>query len=352
MRRAVLGFGIAVLAFVGFLFVFDPVAIWAELRGVSLAPFAAGLGAVLLAVACWAESMRRLHRTAGGDIPPFRGFVVYGTGMLAKQILPMGNASGVAIMAYVFDRESTLGFNGNLAVVTVGNFLGLAASLLLALVGAGYVLVTSPPTRLIQVALVGIGLLGALLVSVSALVLYRRAVLRYAALGAAQLLRRTLGRISARVESRLRPDDVGASLTRYFETIDRATADRRSLSVAAALALVGWTAFAVPFYTSAAAVGTPIPFGLVLFIVPAGGIAAILPLPGGIGGVEFAIAGATVALTAIEPATVAALVLLYRICVYWFLILLGMGCTAVTATGLGTLSAEVTERIEPGSRER
>jgi hypothetical protein len=64
MRRAFLGFGIAVLAFVGFLLVFD------------------------------------------------------GTGMLAKQILPMGNASGVAIMAYVFDRESTLGSNRNLAVVT------------------------------------------------------------------------------------------------------------------------------------------------------------------------------------------------------------------------------------------
>lgn len=190
-------------------------------------------------------------------------------------------------------------------------------------------------------------ILAAAPVSFAVLLVYRRSAVRFAALGVARFLRGTLGRLSRRVEAGLAPDRIDASVTRYFETLDAAAADRRSLLVAAALALVGWTLFAVPLYTSAIAVGAPLSFGLVLFVVPAGGLATVVPLPGGVGGVEFAVAGMLVALTPIEPAVAGAMVVLYRVCVYWFVVLIGAASLGYTSAGLGSLTTGV-----PGGRRR
>ena len=341
MRRVLFGFVAAAAVFGGFLAVFDPGAMWATLRAVKPLPVVAGLLAVLLSIVCWAESMRRILSATGDDLTPLRGFRAYGAGMFAKQILPLGNAGGVPLMAYAIDREADLGFNRSLAVVTVGDFLGLVSSLALALVGVGYVVLYSPGTALLRVALVGIGVFAVVLLSLSVLLFFRRGVLRAGALGVARLLRGTLGTVSRRVEARLAPERVAAGLPRSFETFDAVRADGRSVLVAAALSLVGWTLFAVPLYTSALAVGEPLPFGLVLFVVQVGAIAAVVPLPGGIGGVEFAVAGALATLTTVDLAVAGAIVLLYRACVYWFPILVGGICVVFSTASVATLASGV-----------
>jgi len=352
MRRTILGFGVALLAVGAFLSLLDPAAMWSVLRGTDPLAVAVGLLAVVLAVACWAESMRRVLLATGGHLSPRQGFAAYASGMFAKQVLPMGNAGGPAIMAYAIDRESDLDFERSLAVVTVGDFLGLCASLLLALVGVAYVVLTVPPTGLVQAALVGVALFGVVLVSVAVLLVFRRRTLRYLVLGVARICRDTVGRLSDRLATALTREAVDASTRRYFETFDAAAGDRRSMAVAAGLALCGWTLFAVPLYTSAAAVGAPMAFGLVLFVVPVGGLATAIPLPGGLGGVEFAVAGMVLALTTADAAVVGAMVLLYRLCVYWFVVFLGGVGLAMTAASVRSVAAEamadpdLTEHLE------
>jgi uncharacterized protein (TIRG00374 family) len=341
--RLLLGVGLAIVALLGFLFVFDAQAMLREIQGVSILPFLAGFLAVFLAVACWAESMRRVLIASGGHVPAHRALAAYAAGMFAKQVVPMGNAGGVPIMAFAIDREARIGFNRSLAVVTIGDFLGLLSSLLLAVAGVGYVVVLFPGTALLQAALVGVVVFAAALVSVGILLLYRRNLLRYLVLGLAHLLRGTLGRLSRRIEDRLAPASVGASVDRYFETFDTVRSDRRSLLLAAGLAITGWTLFAVPLYTSALAVGRPIAFGLVLFIVPIGAIATLVPLPGGLGGVEFAIAGMIVAMTGVDLGVAGAMVLLYRLCVYWFPVLIGLGGILYTGTSIRSLATSEEE---------
>ncbi len=350
MRRILTGFAVAVGAFGAFLLVFDPRAMWDALRGVDPAPFALGLLAVLLAVVCWAESMRRVLLAAGGTASPGRLFTAYSAGMFAKQVLPMGNAGGPAIMAYAVERETDLDFKRSLAVVTVGDFLGLLSTLVLALVGVAYVVLTVPQNRLIQAVQVGIAVFAVFLLSMAILLLYRRDVLRWVALGVARLLRDTVGQVFQRVEHALHPERVEANLDRYFETVDEATADPGSLLPAAGLALAGWTLFAVPLYTAAMAVDVPISFGLVLFVVPAGGLATLVPLPGGIGGVEFAVAGMVVALTGLDLAVAGAIVILYRLCVYWFLVLIGVASLVYTATSVSTFTTDVGSPTELSDR--
>ena len=347
MRRALVGFAIAIATLVAFLVVLDPEAIWAVLRGASIPWFVVGLLAVLGAVACWAESMRRVLLAAGGQLGPVRGFAAYGTGMLAKQILPMGNAGGIAIMAYAIGREADLDLDRSLAVVTIGDFLGLISTVVLAFAGIGYVVLTLPPSRLVDAALLGVALVGLAFVTLGVMLVYWRSLLRRLVLAVARILRLTVGRLSDRVAAKLAPGSVDAGIERYFATFDAAATDRRAMATAAGLAVLGWTLFAVPLLTSAAAVGEPIAFGLVLFVVPVGGLATAVPLPGGIGGVEFAVTGMLLAVTSIEPAVAAAIVLLYRFCVYWFLILIGAGSLTLTATDLRSLASDVAEEPVP-----
>ncbi len=343
MRRAIAGFLLAAVALAAFLWLLDPAEILLVLQDVAILPVLAGLLAVLLAVACWAESMRRVLLASGGYLSPLRGFAAYGSGMLAKQLLPMGNAGGPAIMAYAIDRESDLDFDRSLAVVTIGDFLGLCATVALSVVGIVYVVLAFPPTRLLRAALVAVSVFAVVLIMLGVLLVFRRRTLRWVVLGVVRLLRDTIGQLSGRLEAALSPQAVDRSMTQYFETFDAAAADRRSMAIAAGLALTGWTLFAVPLYTSAMAVGRPMAFGLVLFIVPVGGLATAVPLPGGLGGVEFAVAGMMIALTGMDPAVAGAMVLLYRLCVYWFVILLGGLSLGIAATSVRGFAAEAIE---------
>jgi uncharacterized protein (TIRG00374 family) len=342
--RYLVSFAVSIVVFAVFFTVFDAAAIVRRLQGVHLGPVVVGFGAVALAMACWAESMRRVLGCAGGILSPSRAFLAYAAGMFAKQILPMGNAGGVPIMAYAFDRQAKIGFNRSLAVVTVGDFLGLVSSLVLATIGVGCVAATIPGTRLLGTALVVVVLATVTLLSVGVLLLYRQRVLKYIVLGIAHVLRGTFGRLSRRIEHRLAPEPLSASIDRYFETVDTVRGDRRSLLVAFALAFVGWTLFAVPLYTSAIAVGQPIPFGLVLFVVSVGGIATLVPLPGGLGGVEFAIAGLIVVTANVDPAVAGATVLVYRLCVYWLPVAIGFAAAVYTGVSVRSLDDSV-ERV-------
>lgn len=337
--RYLVSFAASIVVFGIFLAVFDAGAIVRRLRGVHLGPVIVGFGAVALAMACWAESMRRVLGCAGGTLSPSRAFLAYAAGMFAKQILPMGNAGGVPIMAYAFDRQANIGFNRSLAVVTVGDFLGLVSTLVLATIGVAYVALTVPGTRLIGTALVVVVVATVVLLSAGLLLLYRQQVLRYLVVGVAHVLRGTLGRLSRRIERRLAPEPLSASVDRYFETVDAVRDDRRSLLGAFVIAFVGWTLFAVPLYASSIAVGRRISFGLVLFVVSVGGIATLVPLPGGLGGVEFAIAGLIVVTANVDPAVAGAMVLVYRLCVYWLPVAIGFAAVVYTGISVRSLDA-------------
>ncbi|WP_181684934.1 lysylphosphatidylglycerol synthase transmembrane domain-containing protein [Halorhabdus salina] len=258
----------------------------------------------------------------------------------------MGNAGGVPIIAYAFDRQARTGFNRSLAVVTIGDFLGLVSTLVLVTIGVGYVAVTVPGSRLVGTALVLVVLATVALLSVGVLLVYRQHVLKFLVLGVAHIFRGTFGRLSTGVERRLAPEPLSASVDRYFETVDTVRGDRRSLLIAFLLAFVGWTLFAVPLYTSAIAVGRPIPFGLVLFVVSVGGVATLVPLPGGLGGVEFAIAGLIVVTANVDPAVAGATVVLYRLSVYWLPVAIGLVAAVYSGISVGSFDDSVTRLDE------
>jgi hypothetical protein len=293
----------------------------------------------LVALAClstlgtlgaWSEAQRRLHRAAGATAGPGAFGVAYATGVFLKLTLPGGRAGGPAVMAYALGRETRLGFERDLTAVLFGKVVGFVGSVPPALVGLLFVTVPFPLERAILPATAGVtlfGLAGSVLVRRPGAV--RAGVHRLAGVG-----RTTVGRLSTRAAAALARSRVEEACDRAEGTLSAIRADRRTLLSAAVLATVGWCLAAGPLYLAFAALGTPIPLALALFVVPVGTVANGIPLPGGVGGVELALTGLLVALTGLPVATVGAAVLLYR----------------ATGDGFSALVGGVGVAVPPGGR--
>jgi len=75
--------------------------------------------------------------------------------------------------------------------------------------------------------------------------------------------------------------------------------------------------------------------------VPAGGLASLLPTPGGLGGAEVGTAGAAVLLTGASVELAAAGVLLFRIATYWFVVAVGGAASLYLSVGAFDLRRSV-----------
>ncbi|WP_224449647.1 lysylphosphatidylglycerol synthase transmembrane domain-containing protein [Haloprofundus salilacus] len=297
--------------------------IFAELRTMDPILLGAALVASLLAQLAWSSSTLLFLRTVDPEVPTGRVRLGYLTGTFAKQILPFGHAGGVPLMAYVLAEEMKLDYRGTFASVTASELVVFVASLVVAGVGFGWFVVADGVAS--GAELVVLGLVGVLALVAVAIVGFvkRRTAFRRVVHGVALVGRALFHRTGPRMQDRLAPAAVDRDLDEFFATFDRATGDRWMVVQAATYAAVGWVLFALPLYLGSLAVGQSLPFALVLFVVPAAGLATLLPTPGGLGGTELGLTAAVVLFAGIGLETAAAAVLVYRLCSYWFLLLVG-----------------------------
>jgi hypothetical protein len=337
MRRPLLAFVVSLLVLAAFLLVLGPVELAAELAATDPLLFALGLLAMLVTLGCWSEGLRPLLTGAGARATSWRVLVAYCTSMLGRQLLPAGALGGPALTALTVERETVLAYDRTLAAVTVAEFLSVLASLALTATAIPVLLLGAPTLAQLRPVLFAVGLFVVVLLGGTLLFWFRRRTIERALLGAVRFLGRTIGTLSARLRAWLAPDRVRAALGRFYETVDVIAADPATLSRSFGLHLAGWVFAAVPLYTSALALDVRLPFALALVLVPVGDLVAVLPLPGGLGGTEIALAALLAALAGLALPRATAVVLLYRLCSYWFLILVGAVASVFSATRMADL---------------
>lgn len=331
MRRRPLAALLAVALLAGFLFVLGPERVVRDLSRADLRLVGLACLSTFGALFAWSEAQRQLHHAAGATAGPGVFGLAYATGVFLKLTLPGGRAGGPAVMAYALGRETGLGFERDLTAVLTGKFVGFLGCVPPVVVGLALVGLPFPVPRAVFPATAGLtvtlGLAGVVVGRRPGVV--RGAIHRLAAVG-----RATVGRLSDRVAEPLARARVDEACDRAAGTFDAIRGDRRALASALVLAAVGWCLAAAPLYLAFAALGTPVPLALALFVVPLGTVANGIPLPGGIGGVELALTGLLVALTGLPVATVGAAVLLYR----------------ATGDGFSALLGGVGVAVRPGGR--
>jgi uncharacterized protein (TIRG00374 family) len=323
--RVVVGFAVALLAVGGFLWAVGPEAVFAELATADLAVLSVGFLGVVAALGVWSEAVRRLLASTGHTVRGRRYRSAYLSGEFLKQVLPMGQSGGPVLMSYTVSRETSAPYESTLAAASVFALLNVVASLVLAVAGLALLVATrrGPTGPLLRNVLVAMVAVTALVLLVTYLAAYRRETLERLALRVAAGLRRTVGGVSARAEAALAPERVADAVARFGESVGELADDRRGIGTTVALAVVGWLCFLLPLYTSFLAIGEPVPYALVLFVVPVVTLLNVVPLPGGLGGFEVALAGVTAALAPVDLPTATAAVFLFRLSNYWFVVLLG-----------------------------
>lgn len=344
--RTLLSGGGGVLLFAVFLVIFPPHDLWGALRGVNLSLFAVGLVAIVLALVCWSEALYALLEAGERATSHSRTFAAFGTGTLGKQLFPLGNAGGPALLAYAVSRDTASRYEETFAVVTISEFFGLLAMVILSLGGVVVLLYEEPTSNIVHtLGLAVVALAVTLLVGVTVVVL-RRNLVEAAVLGIVRLLRRTIGSHFPIVKHRLAAERTNNTVQRYYATVDVVGNDRRALVTAFVLALAGHVCFLLPLYTSALALGIHLPFALAVFVASVGGLAAFVPVPGGLGSVEIALVGLLVSLAGIDPMHAAALALCFRLCTYWFLLLAAAIASIYSRTRLSRLTTDFDAQLK------
>lgn len=321
----VIGFGVAVLAVGGFLYAVGPAAVLAELADADVAILSIGFASIVVALTCWSEAVRRLLASTGHAAGGLRYRGAYLSGEFLKQVLPLGQSGGPVLMAYTISREADTPYQSTLAAATTFAFINVVASLVLAVSGLVLLVATrrGPTGPLLRSTLVVVAVMTLLVVVLVYLAVYRRSVLESVLVRVTTVVQDSVGRLSTRVHAALSPERVHGLLDTFGDAIDRLTSDRRRVAVAVTLSVTGWFFFLLPLYTSFWAIGSPVPFALVVFVVPVVTLFNVVPLPGGLGGFEVALAAVTAALAAVDLPTATAAVFLFRLSNYWFVVLLG-----------------------------
>jgi uncharacterized protein (TIRG00374 family) len=331
--RIVGGFALALLVVGAFLWVVGPRRVLAELSTAYLPVYAVGFVSVLAAFWCWSEALRRVLASVGPEVGGPRYRAAFMSGELAKQVVPMGHSGGPVFVSYAVSRETDSPYESTLAAATVVEFVNIGSSVLLATLGLGVVLAgwQGPLDSVFLALLIGLVVAATALFGAAVLVYYRRAFVERFVLRAAAVGRGTLGRLSARVREALAGDRIESTFGIYYEAFDRALVNEGQVRRAAVFSFLGWALFLLPLWTSFLALDLRVSYALVVFVVPVLSLVNVVPLPGGLGGFEVALAAVIVALVGIEFPAATAAVFLYRLSNYWFVVLVGVVASAVVS---------------------
>ena len=278
---------------------------------------------------------------------PFAGAFL--AGYFTRSVVPWGRAVGAPVTAYLLAGSSESRFEYNLAVVTAAEVLVFLASVTVAIVGlvllsadaawvgsaAGTVPIAGVPGSLLT------GLVAATVAAVLVVVALF-SIVRGGPVGTAlfALADRVEAAVALLPRATIERGTVRARLTGFVGTLEGVATDRRILASAAAIALASWFVNVIPLSLALLALGVQVPLAVVLLAAPMAALGGIVPLPGGTGGIEVALAGLLVATTALTGDVATTAALLFRLSTYWVHVAIGgLGVLYVSTVGLGTVRA-------------
>lgn len=312
---------------------------------------AVGAVSAVVGLACWSEAMRHLLPPGGQDVSRRRGFLVYATGSLVRNALPLGYASSIAVLAYVFRREASLSLHRTLAAVSVAELLNAVASTTVAVTGVLLLAAVGPSSPLVRLVALGAAVLLAGGVVGVTLLWFRRETVERFLHAAAATLSRVADRIAEQERTPISPEAVESALAGYYRSLSTVSDRRRAVGVSLAYSALAWAALVASLAACGLAIGYRVPLPVAMLVIPIAGYATVLPLPGGLGGYEFGVASALAVLGGMDLVAAVAVTLLFRVCSYWLVI--GVGAAASTALSVDLRDlASAAANGEAGSADR
>ena len=270
----------------------------------------------VVGLAFWGKAWQVVLAMLDIEVRLRRIVVTYFAATFANYVTPLGQAGGEPFIAYVLSQDTEASYEDSLASVVTADLLNLLPFFNFAAVGMAYLLLNATLPENAETLAQGLVVL-AFGVPALAYVGWRHRE------GVESFVLRLVAPIARRTD-RLSVDGVRNRIDRFYHALERIADEPRSLLFALVFSYTGWVFFALPLYFSGLALDLPIGLTLVLFIVPASTLAGLTPLPGGLAGVETAIAVLIAGLVPpISWSSALAAAIVYRFASYWIVLLVG-----------------------------
>ncbi len=332
LRATLIGFGgaLSVLAVLFWLVGVDDI-----LAALSMARLSVLLVVVAVAtcwLSAWGMSLRTVLGVLGAPVTVPAAVLVFAGATFANNVTPFGQAGGEPISALFISRISDSEYETGLAAIASVDALNFVPSIGLALVGLGYFATTITFGRHLEFAafaVFGLAIAVPILVYLGWRNRYRLETVAVEAL--TPLLQTIWGLIPRR--SPPSREALERRIEGFFTAVERVATNPKGLALALSFSAAGWVGLAISLWLSLFALGYTVPLAVVLVAIPAGAIAGITPLPGGLGGVELVLIALVSATTVgISTATIVAAVAIHRGATYWLPTIAGGGIAAVLAS--------------------
>ena len=281
----------------------------------------------------WSLMLRTILGTLDVSVPMGRTFAIYAAAVFANNVTPFGQAGGEPIAALLISRTSTARYETGLVSIAALDVLNVVSSVGLIALGVGYYAANFTLGDRLEAA---VGTVVALALAIAATFAFvwrnrERLVDRTAGGVAAAVLRLPGSRFEGVDEP-----DIRERMERFFGHVEHVAVSRYRLAATVGLSTLGWLLQGAALIAAFEAVGSTVPFYVVLFVIPLANMAGAAPLPGGLGGIEAAFVALLVPTTGIPASVVTAAVLIYRAVVYWLPVLIGGG--SMTAFGVRSVA--------------
>ena len=323
------GFLTGAVALVLFGWFVGPRRVLSTLSGLRLRPFSLGLVAVGVALFAQYRGLLALLDLS----PAVDSGLAYLRGVYVRQLVPVGSVAGPVLIVYSMRRSTGVSTDRGLPAAIISQAVNFLTATLVGLVGSVLLLGHGhrsllPLVGVLTVVLVSwIAGLGAFVSGVG---------IERTVTGSAAVIYRTVGRASSVVARKTAPENVREWLAGFDDTRRLIRDNPARVVVAVAWSGIAWILLSLTLISTAPALGIAVPLGVAFLVLPASDLLNALPVPGGIGGVEVAMAALLVALTGIDVSVAAVAAFCVRLCTYWFVLLLGGAATAVLSTGFGS----------------
>jgi len=330
LRTTILGF-LGTFAILGLLLYFVGVEGFVrEIRRADTATVALVVPVTLGWLAAWGFGLRTVLDVLGVDVSFLKSFFILNGAMFSNNITPFGQAGGEPVTALLISKVADTEYERGLAAIASVDSLNFVPSIVLALGGAGFYATQTSFGRRLRLATVAIVVLSVAVPLAGFFGWRNRKKLQHAIARILAPILRFVTRV-APVDVSLSRETLKSRVGEFFGSIERVATNRRGLALALAASTVGWVCQMVALWLAFVAIGSPVPFSVLLFVVPVGAIAGVTPLPGGAGGIEAVLVGLLTSLpgAGVTSGTALAAVVIFRGAVYWVPIAIGGGVVSV-----------------------
>ncbi len=255
-----------------------------------------------------------------------------------KYISPYGQVSATPGIAWFVGAFTDVDYERNLAAIVSADLFTYSPYYTFGALALGFTLLSAAPFPRVELYVGAAAIIVLVLIVALWTVLFKRNITERLVISVLSPLRWILDRLGVSYGEEFTTSAIRDRIDGFYTTIDSLRDDQSTMLAGFIFGHAAWLFLMLPLMVVAWAVGVNLPIYLAMLVIALSKLGFVVPLPGGISGVEFAIAGLLILIAGVGQTDAVAMAILYRFATFYFTL------------GIGGIAASIIIIRWPGGR--